>query len=957
MCKRPVVLTLLVVFSALVAPCWGQPDTQGLIGWWAFDEGVGSIAADGSGNGNDGVLAGGPQWVSGMYGTALEFDGDDALVDTDQSLLNDLEGFTMAGWISAGNVGVYSSLFGQNDLIEFGFTTESNGQLGTWMAGNDWAFVGADYPYAYPSWHHVALAGDADRIVIYIDGQEVASDENGMTSGTSGYEFSIGANVFNETGDPFEGLIDDVWLFGRALSQEEIQTVMRGSGDSGLASVPQPPDEAVDVPRDTALAWTAGEFAATHDVYFGTAFADVNDASRSNPMDMLVSQGQTGTSYDPEDVLQFSQTYYWRVDEVNTAPDNTIFKGAAWSFTIEPFAYAVENVVATSNATSAAGEGPENTVNGSGLNSEDQHSTAATDMWRGAPDGADPIQLQYEFDRIYKLYEMLVWNYNVMFEPLLGIGCQDVTVEYSTDGSEWTLLGDVVFAQATGKTSYTANTTVAFEGVPARYVRLTTNSGYGAASTRGLSEVRFMYIPAQAREPQPADGATEIAPDAIFGWRAGREASSHEVHFGTAPESLTLLETVGQTTSGAAEMVFGETYYWRVDEVNEADAVVSWQGDLWTFATQEFALLDGFEAYDDDANPIYGTWIDGWTNGTGSTVGYLQGPFAEQTIVNSGRQSMPLLYDNSAAPYYSEAERDLGSMDLTGSDADMLRLFVQGRSPAFHETDDGLILMNAIGTDIWDAADQFRYVYRNLTGNGSMIARIDALDQDPDPWVKAGVMVRQDVETGSQHSVMCLTGGDGNGASWQGRVTADTDSENEDAVTPVAPPYWVKIERSGDDLSGFVSPDGATWTQIGTARTVPMDDPVLIGLALTSHNADRATGAQFSNVSFTGDVSDDWQIAQIGAVQPSTGNMPEKLYLALEDIAGGIVVVENSDATLTARSGWTEWLMPYSELAGIDLSQVKKVIVGVGDRNAPAVGGTGTIYVDDISYGRPAAAP
>jgi hypothetical protein len=303
-----------------------------LLGWWSFDEGSGTLAADGSGNGNDGTVNGGATWVAGVYGSALQFNGQDAYVGTGKSLLNGLTGFTMAGWVSAGNTGVYSSLFGQNDLVEFGFTTENGGQVGTWMAGNGWAFIGANYGFPYPSWHHLALAGDATRIAIYIDGQEQASDEGGMTSGTSSYFFSIAGNVFNATGDWFRGEIDDVWLFSRALTEAEIQALMKGPGGPGLARAPRPADEATDVPRDVVLSWTTGEFAALHDVYFGTAFDDVNDAGRDNPTGVLLSQGQAAAAFDPPGVLDFAQTYYWRIDEVNahpTAPSSRATSGVS----------------------------------------------------------------------------------------------------------------------------------------------------------------------------------------------------------------------------------------------------------------------------------------------------------------------------------------------------------------------------------------------------------------------------------------------------------------------------------------------------------------------------------------------------------------------------------------------------------------------------------------------------
>jgi hypothetical protein len=235
-----------------------------------------------------------------------------------------------------------------------------------------------------------------------------------------------------------------------------------------------------------------------------------------------------------------------------------------------------------------------------------------------------------------------------------------------------------------------------------------------------------------------------------------------------------------------------------------------------------------------------------------------------------------------------------------------------------------------------------------------MVVRVDDLDGTPSGWVKAGVMVRQSTDPGSAHTMMVLTGGDGNGASWQGRLTDNASSENEDATDAVAPPYWVKVERAGNDFSGYVSADGETWTQMGTARTVAMNDPVLIGLALTSHNASRATSAEFSNVSTTGNVTGDWEIAEIGVGQPA-GNIPETLYFALEDTSGNVAVAKHPDANIVARSGWNEWVIPYSDVAGVNLGRAAILYIGVGDRDNPTAGGTGLIFIDDVGYGKPAA--
>ncbi|UCD50706.1 MAG: hypothetical protein JSW27_24690, partial [Phycisphaerales bacterium] len=481
-------------------------------------------------------------------------------------------------------------------------------------------------------------------------------------------------------------------------------TAILVKGSQEKASGPNPEDGAQGVSRDVVLEWSSGIFASTHDVYFGAVFDDVNDATRANPVNVLVSEGQSSNTYDPPGMLEYGQTYYWRIDEVNAAPDNTIFKGEVWSFSTEAFADPIAGIVATSNADSDAASGPEKTVDGSGLNENDEHSINAADMWLGAPSGTDPVYIEYEFSRVYKLYEMLVWNYNVQFELILGFGLQDVTVEYSENRVEWTVLGDVVFAQATARSDYTANTTVDFGGVAARYVRLTVGSGYGPMGQFGLSEVRFLAIPVQARQPEPADGAVGVDPDRVLSWRAGREAVSHEIYLSAdeaaVADGTALVDTVSDSSYMPAGLEFGSTYFWKVNEVNEAEAVSVWEGDVWNFTTLAYAVIDDMERYDDDENRIYDTWLDGWVNETGSTVGYLEAPFAEQTIVNGGIQSMPLAYDNSAAPFYSEAERNLGGMNLNAGGAENLRLFIAGLAPEFFEAADGTILMNGIGADI-----------------------------------------------------------------------------------------------------------------------------------------------------------------------------------------------------------------------------------------------------------------
>ena len=506
----------------------------------------------------------------------------------------------------------------------------------------------------------------------------------GSSYTTSNDQFYVGDLRYTPAGD-FD--VAEVVVFNTALTDAQVEGVCEwlqayvGVKAQIKASGSEPADGATDVPRDTVLTWTPVESAVQRDVYLGTVFADVNTADQAHPLDVLVSKGQTATAYDPAGRLAYGQTYYWRVDEVNQAPDNTIFRGDAWSFTVEPYAYPVQPVIATASS-GQPGMGPEKTIDGSGLTG-DLHGTEPTTMWLSAGTGSNWIQ--YEFDRTYKLYDMKVWNTNQLVESFVHLGAKDVTVEYSTDSATWTPLAGVPeFAGAPGMPGYAANTTVAFGGVEVKYVKLTINSSWSGLGTTGLSEVRFSYVPVRARAPEPADAAAGVSVDTDLNWRPGREAGSHQVYFAADETAVAAGTAAGATVTEhsyqPAALNFGTAYYWRVDEVN----AVTYPGAVWSFTTQEYAPVDDFESYtDQEGEEIFSTWIDGYTTGqSNSVVGYFtasRGTFGETTVVHGGRQSMPFEYNNVGTPYYSEAERTFDTpQDWTGNGADSLALWYIG---------------------------------------------------------------------------------------------------------------------------------------------------------------------------------------------------------------------------------------------------------------------------------------
>ncbi|MBA7525147.1 hypothetical protein ES705_17296 [subsurface metagenome] len=760
------------------------------------------------------------------------------------------------------------------------------------------------------------------------------------------------------------------WLDDRGLTCAEfignwVRNVI-GLSEPALAAAPNPEDEAVDVLRDVVLGWTPGEFAAPtngHKVYFGESFDDVNDAAGA------VAQSAAG--YAPTHRLDFGKTYYWRVDEVNAPPTSHIeFKGDVWSFTTEPVAYAIDgnNITATASSSYLADTGPENTINGSGLDVNDMHSTVETDMWLSdsEPNGA---WIEYELDKVYKLHEMWVWNVNQMMESYIGFGLKDVTIDYSTNGTDYTTLGTWhEFAQGTGTSDYAHNTTVDFGSATAKYIRLTANSNWGGLMPRyGLSEVRFFSIPVWAREPSPDSEATDVSigtidepVDVTLSFRAGREAARHDVYF--SPDEQSVIDgnapvtTVTEASYGPLSLDLGTTYYWRIDEVNEAETPTTWQGDICNFTTQEYFVVDDFEDYNDyPPNEIWSTWIDGYgIPANGATAGYpnpdwnLDEHYVETAIVHGGQQAMPYFYDNSGPANYSEATFTLSSQfDWTMKGADVLSLRFRGRPEGFVEGPAGNYTMTAAGYDIWGTADEFRYACKQLSGDGEIVAQVLSVE-DTDQWAKAGVMIRETLDADSKFAALYMTAD--NGCRFQARLTTGVDAVSDSDVTTLADvntPHWVKLERVGNEFNAYDSNDGFTWTPLAwNPQTISMGANVYIGLALTSHNSGVTCSAEFSDVQTT--VSGPFTQQAIGIDMPT--NDPAQMYVALASSGGTPAIVFHDDLGATQANTWTEWTIDLQEFAaqGVNLTNVNTFSIGFGDKNNLQPGGSGVVFFDDI---------
>jgi hypothetical protein len=383
-CTMSLVISLLCLSHSSA-----QIDPESIAGCWLMDEGSGTVAKDSSGHGYDADLKGSPTWVKGKFGRALEFDGASYLEIRDSArnlAFGGVSPFSITAWVKNQAGGTLMGKFNGGVIGAYIVEIGGGGTVSFHREVAPWAYSGTK---TLPSndFGHVAVTYDGAKMRIYVNGVFDTDQDRGAQNTDTATPVLIGARLTG--GVPsnfFSGVLDEVAIFNVALTEDQIKAVMKGLATTE-AQDPMPGDGATDAPRDTSLGWTPTATAATHNVYFGTSEDDVKAASVEAPGSVLVSKGQTGTSFQPADLLEYGKTYFWRVDEVNAPPDNTVFRGRVWSFTVEPYAYPVTAITASASSFEKPTTGPANTINGSGLTG-DLHGTNAATMWNTAMRGS-----------------------------------------------------------------------------------------------------------------------------------------------------------------------------------------------------------------------------------------------------------------------------------------------------------------------------------------------------------------------------------------------------------------------------------------------------------------------------------------------------------------------------------------------------------------------------------------
>ncbi len=442
---------------------------------------------------------------------------------------------------------------------------------------------------------------------------------------------------------------------------------------------PVPADGAKFIETDSpALSWTGGFNVRLHTVYFGASFDEV-DAAAGNPP-------QAGLTFTAPGPLEPETTYYWRVDEFDDLA--TTHKGQIWSFTTAREGGGVKGQYFHWNdPTFVGGGGNPGPGQAFGTLVLTRTDPRIDFTFSDSPDAAVNIDM-----------------FSARWTGEVEAGFTETYTFYtrSDDGARLWVDGRQIVDQWVDQGATEASGEIDLEaGKKYSLVMEYYENGGGA-----VAELRWSspstpkdFVPqaalsflVHANTPTPINGTEGVNLTSQLTWKQGDFASSHEVYFGTDADAVANAtkaspeykgsKALGDEVLDPGPLAFDATYFWRIDEVNATNPDSPWVGNVWTFWTGDFVVIEDFEAYNDinegeqGSNRIYLTWIDGFgTTTNGGVAGNLDAPFMSAGRV--GGQAMPVGYDNAGKT--SEVTRSSGLVpDWTANGVTKLSLWFRG---------------------------------------------------------------------------------------------------------------------------------------------------------------------------------------------------------------------------------------------------------------------------------------
>ncbi len=929
MCKKLIYFVPFVLLLGLFPMSVAKSDDPDLVGYWRFDEGSGTTAYDSSGNGNDGTVNGGAQWVAGQLGGALEFNGSNSYVSAPHIPLNS-RSFTITMWVNPVLYTDQTVVFGQvqtgSQNLSMHYRLWGDGRVRMGFYSNDLDTVAGTV--ADNNWYHITFWYDFENQTrrVYINGAQEAEDNGGPYLGTSG-DTRIGQWNNNQW---FQGIIDDVRIYTRALTDVEILGVMAGGGaEYPLASGPNPADGALLEDTWANLSWRAGDSAVSHDVYIGDNFDDVNAGAegvfQGNQAGTNLVIGFLGFPY-PEGLVP-GTTYYWRIDEVNDTEPNSPWKGDVWSFWIPPrIAYnpdpadGVKFVDTDAELNWTAGFGAKlhyvyfgdnfDDVNSAivGLPQTDTTYTPGTlelgKLYYWRVDESDGITMQKGDVWSFKtLPDIPITDPNLVGWWKLDEGYGTTAIDWSGHGNHGTLQGDPQWVagydgdalEFDGSNSYVA----------APYIPLNSRS---FTITMWVNPV--LYTDQQVVFAQHQDGSTNLSMHFRLGGPdigAGNNVPPRAVRMGFYGNDL-------DTASGLIE---DNTWYHITF--------------LYDFENQNRRIyINGAQEAEDNGDPYLGTTgdtrIGQWNNNQ-----WFQGIIDDVRIyirvltVEEIQQTMrgdPLLAGvpnptNGSTPYIKEATPLNWSPGENASQHDVYFGIDRDAVADANASDTTGIYRGRQGVTIYTPPEV-------EWGGGPYYWRIDEYNTDA---------------TISKGNVWSFTVADFIGID-------DIEDYNDyppDEIFSTWIDGW-EVPENGS-MAGHVEPPFAETGNVhGGSQSMPVY---------------YENNFKCSEITMTLVSVRDWTEEGVGVLSlwfyGDAANAAERMYVNLNGIA--TVYHNNPDAALIDE--WTEWTIDLSApggfaVQGVNLANVNTISIGFGDKNNLQAGGSGMVLFDDIRLYQPA---
>jgi len=417
---------------------------------------------------------------------------------------------------------------------------------------------------------------------------------------------------------------------------DSVYVVQEPPADPNLTHYPWPSDGAMYTETWICCSWAPGQYASTHDVYFGENFDDVNDGTgetfMGNQSDLFWVTGFPRYAYSPG--LIPGTTYYWRIDEVNNMHPNSPWKGDVWSFWLPP--HTAYDPVPADRAELID---PNITLSWTAGFIAKLHTVYFGDDFddvNGATGGFPQQSTTYnpgplEFDKTYywrvdefdgaATHKGEIWSFstkpaepNIAHDPYPANGAMhsDTWVTLSWSPGRHAVSHDFYFGynfedvnNGTGETYYwNENFLFVIAGFPefpwgglipgtTYYWRIDEVNNLHPDSPWKGDVWSFGIPPYTAYNPIPSNGAEQIDPNVTLSWTAGLHAELHAIYFGDNFDDVNDA-TVGlpqETTSYTpGPLEFDLTYYWRVDEYG---GHTTHKGEIWSFTTVSAALVRG----------------------------------------------------------------------------------------------------------------------------------------------------------------------------------------------------------------------------------------------------------------------------------------------------------------------------------------------------------------------------